>query len=387
MTPATIALRNLRRKLPRTALSVLVFAVGIASVVALAHLSRVVGESLERTMTAYGANVLVAPRARTLSVSYGGLSLGDVSFDMRYLPVAETLAAVRSIPMKDNISVAAPKFALPATVGDRPVAVIGVDFASERGIKRHWRLRGDYPAGDDGVVAGGAAAAALSLDLGSPVTIEGRTFRVSGVLAMTGSEDDGVIFADIGAAQRLAGRENMAHYLEVAALCSGCPIDEITAQIQAALPEASITAMQQVVRQRMDAVDFVRRLALSVSAVIMLTACAMIGLAVFSSVNERKNEIGVLRAVGFSRAGVFTLFCLEAVLVGMAAAVLGYFGGAAAAGLVPDLLAPGVTASFTVSAGEFLVTFAAVSALSAAAAAPPALAAARLDPAAALVTL
>jgi putative ABC transport system permease protein len=387
VNPATIPLRNLRRKLPRTALSVAVFALGVASVVALAHLSRVVGDSLERKMTAYGANVLITPRTKTLSVGYGGLSLGDVSFDMRYLPVAETVAAVRSIPMKDNISVVAPKFALLTRVAGKPVGVVGVDFASERGIKSYWQPRGGFPASDEGVVAGAAAAAALSLDLGDAVSIEGRTFKVAGVLAATGSEDDNVLFADIGAVQRLAGKENMAHFVEVAALCSGCPIDEITAQIQAALPDAGITAMQQVVKQRMAAIAFVKHLALSVSAVIMLTACAMIGLAVFSSVNERKNEIGLLRAVGFSKGGVYLLFSLEAVIVGMVAALLGYLGGAAAAGIVPDLLEPGVTAAFSFDIGEFFLTFAAVSVLSAAAAAPPSLAAARLDPAAALVTL
>jgi putative ABC transport system permease protein len=384
---ATIPLRNLRRKLPRTVLSVAVFSLGIASVVALAHLSRVVGDSLERKMTAFGANVLITPRTQNLSVGYGGLTLGDVSFEMRYLPVAETVAAVRAIHMKDNISVVAPKFALLTKVGGVPVGVVGVDFPSERGIKRYWQPRGGFPGGDDGVLAGSAAAAALSLDLGDPVTIEGRTFRVAGVLAPTGAEDDKVIFADITAVQRLAGKENMAHFVEVAALCAGCPIDEITAQIQAALPEASITAMQHVVKQRMAAISFVKHLALSVSAVIMLTACAMIGLSVFSSVNERKNEIGVLRAVGFSQGGVFLLFCLEAVLVGMVAAAVGYVGGVAAAGIVPDMWDTGGHGAIAFDFGEFLLTFAVVIVLSAAAAAPPSLAAARLDPAAALVTL
>lgn len=387
MNLATIPLRNLRRKLPRTMLSVAVFSLGIASVVALAHLSKVVGDSLERKMTAFGANVLITPRTQSLSVGYGGLTLGDVSFDMRYLPVAETVAAVRAIPMKDNISVVAPKFALLTKVGGVPVGVVGVDFQSERGIKRYWQPRGGYPAGDDGVLAGSAAAAALSLDLGDAMTIEGRTFRVAGVLAPTGSEDDKVIFADIAAVQRLAGKENMAHFVEVAALCAGCPIDEITEHIQAALPDASITAMQQVVKQRMAAISFVKHLAFSVSFVIMLTACAMIGLSVFSSVNERKNEIGVLRAVGFSKAGVFSLFCLEAVLTGMTAAVLGYAGGVLAAGIVPDILETGAPSAMVFDVGEFFLTFAAVTALSAAAAAPPSLAAARLDPAAALVTL
>jgi len=67
-----------------------------------------------------------------------------------------------------------------------------------------------------------------------------------------------------------------------------------------------------------------------VSGVILITACVMIGLSVFSSVNERKNEIGLLRAVGFSKKAVFVLMNLEGLLLGCVAAVIGYCAGFAA---------------------------------------------------------
>lgn len=388
MNILTIPLRNLRRKLPRTLLMVAVFSIGVASVTALIDLSKAVGESLEAKLAAYGANILVSPKTETLSVGYGGMALGDVSVDIKYLKEDETLAAIRGIHHKDRLSAVAPKFVVLTRVGDVPVGVVGVDFEQERQIKSHWHATsGNLPDGPASLVAGSEAAARLGLTPGSPVSVEGRQFTVSGVLGSTGSEDDRLLFADLHALQGAAGKENRVHFVEVAALCSGCPIEEITAQIAAGLPDTDVKAMQQVVKSRMMTVDFVQQLALAVSGVILLTACVMIGLSVFSSVNERKNEIGLLRALGFSKAAVFFLMNLEALVLGAASAVVGYLAGFAASGRLMTLLDLGDQAAPAFDPVQFGLVFVAVAVLSSLASLPPALAAARIEPSQALVML
>ncbi|MEA4857997.1 MAG: ABC transporter permease [Solidesulfovibrio sp.] len=387
MNILTIPLRNLRRKLPRTLLMVAVFSIGVASVTALLELSKAVGESLEEKLAAYGANILVSPKTETLSVSYGGLALGDVSVDIRSLKEGETLAAIRGIHHKDRLSAVAPKFTLLTKVGDTPVGVIGVDFDQEMRIKSYWHeTAGTLTPGEGELVAGAQAAARLGLGPGDTVTIKGQPFTVAGVLGETGSGDDGVLFTDIHALQRAAGQPDRVHFVEVAALCSGCPIEDITAQIAASLPGTDVKAMGQVVKSRMMTVDFVKRLALAVSGVILLTACVMIGLSVFSSVNERKNEIGLLRALGYSKGAIFTLMSLEGVVLGLLAAVAGQAAGFAASFKLMALLdLGGAVPSF--EAGQFAAVFAAVALLSALASLPPALSAARIEPSQALVML
>ena len=91
MNIATIPVRNLRRKPLRSLLMVLVFAIGIASVVALNYLAGAVGASLEEKLTAFGANILVAPQKESLHVSYGGMALGDVAFEVKSLEEATGL--------------------------------------------------------------------------------------------------------------------------------------------------------------------------------------------------------------------------------------------------------------------------------------------------------
>ena len=388
MNILTIPLRNLRRKLPRTLLMVAVFSIGVASVTALIDLSKAVGESLEAKLSAYGANILVSPRTETLSVGYGGMALGDVSVDIKYLKEDETLAAIKGIHHKDRLSAVAPKFVVLTRVAEVPVGVVGVDFDQERQTKSHWHAaKGSLPGDPSAIVAGFDAAARLGLAPGSTVAVEGREFTVSGVLGSTGSEDDRLLFADLHALQAAAGKENRVHFVEVAALCSGCPIEEITAQLAAGLPDTDVKAMQQVVKSRMMTVDFVKHLALAVSGVILLTACVMIGLSVFSSVNERKNEIGLLRAVGFSKVAVFFLMNLEALVLGAASAVVGYCAGFAASGRLMALVNLGDQAAPAFDPVQFGLTFVAVAVLSSLASLPPALAAARIEPSQALVML
>jgi putative ABC transport system permease protein len=218
------------------------------------------------------------------------------------------------------------------------------------------------------------------------VTVEGRPFTVAGVLGDTGSGDDDMLFADLHALQRAAGQEGRIHFVEVAALCSGCPIDEITSQLASGLPGTEVKAMGQVVKSRMMTVDFVKRLALAVSGVILLTACVMIGLSVFSSVNERKNEIGLLRALGYAKGAIFTLMSLEGVVLGLGAAIIGQAAGFAASFKLMALLDLGGAVP-VFDPLQFAAVFAAVALLSALASLPPALAAARIEPSQALVML
>jgi putative ABC transport system permease protein len=388
MNILTIPLRNLRRKLARSLLTAAVFAIGVASVTALIELSKAVGESLEAKLAAYGANILVSPRTETLSVGYGGLALGDVSVDIKYLREDETLAAIAGIHHKDRLSAVAPKFVSLSRVGDTPVGVVGVDFTQERLIKSHWHAAAGSLTLEPGtILAGSEAAARLGLAPGDPVTIEGRTFTVSGLLGPTGSEDDRLLFADLHALQAAAGKENRIHFVEVAALCAGCPIEEITAQIASGLPGTDVKAMQQVVKSRMMTVDFVKHLAFAVSGVILLTACVMIGLSIFTAVNERKNEIGLLRALGFSKGSVFLLMHLEALILGATAAVIGHLAGFAASGRLMALLDLGETAAPSFDPLQFALVVAAVAGLTSLASLPPALAAARIEPSQALVML
>jgi len=397
MNILTIPLRCARKKWLRTLSLFCIFTLGVASIVALREVSAVVGESLERKLTSFGANIMVSPARETLTISYGGLPLGDLLLDEGHLPQADTARRIRSIEFNANIAAVAPKLVTMARIGSPagaatpvaplPVAVVGVDWPEELSLKGYWAIDGATPKSPDGALAGHAVAARLGLAPGSVVDVNGHAVTVTGVIGSTGSDDDNVLLADIGFVQRAFNLPDKASFVEVAALCAGCPIDDIVAQLRAALPGQDIKALRHVVEQRMYSVHFAQQLALVVSLVILLTACAMVVMSMLSAVNERRREIGILRSVGFSRFGVFTVFASEALLVGVAAGLAGHLTGHGLALKVLALLHMADVAPPAFSPGALALTTCGIAAVSVLAASFPAWKASRVEPAAALVSL
>lgn len=387
MNILTIPLRNIRRKPSKSLLLLLVFSLGVMSIVALYQVSQVVGHSLEKKLTAFGANIIISPATEKLSVSYGGLHMGDMLFDVHELPQAETIRAINRIGLKDRISAVAPNLVTMTRIGGTAVALVGVQWKEERGIKSYWAAAGKFPEEPDELLIGSRAAAKLDLRTGDTIVIMGRDFTVAGTLYETGSDDDTVIFMNLATLQELLGKPGMTSFIEVAALCSGCPIGDIVAQLQEQLPDAEVKALQYVINQRMASIHFVQKLALSISVVILVTAAAMVGLSMLSAVNERKKDIGILRSLGYGRRQIFLIFCIEAGVIGAFSGIAGYMGGFGASFKVLEFLAVAEGGSPTFSSVHLLLAAGLFSLVTMTAAVYPAWKGAGIEPSAALVAL
>lgn len=387
MNILTIPLRTMRKKWVKTLLLLLVFTLSVVSIVSLNYVSRVVGESLEKKLTAYGANILVMPKSEKLTVSYGGFSMGDMLMGVTDLRESEVEEKIRSIGYRDRISVIAPKLVAMTTIDGVTVGVVGVRFEREKVLKGYWAVDGAFPVAENEILAGAKAAEKLGLSTGGTVDLGGRIAVVSGVIQPTGSDDDSVLFAGMDFTQAAFGQTDHVSFVEVSALCAGCPIEDIVVQISEKLPDVEIQALQSIVKQRMYSVHFVEHLILTVSLVILFIACCMVGATMLSSVNERIKEIGLLRSLGFSRGGIFGIFCFEAVLIGMVAGVIGYFGGYALSHKVLALLDMTKEAVVTMHVGHLALTCLLIVGVSVLAAFFPSWKAASIEPSTALISL
>jgi putative ABC transport system permease protein len=387
MNILTIPLRNSRRKWLRTFLLLTVFSLAVMSIVCLNYVSQVVGENLEKKLTAYGANILVYPKSESLSVSYGGFSMGELIYDVKYLDESEVSGAIRGIELDERLSAVAPKLVAAGRVGGSPVGVVGVDWPQERMIKRFWSVNGAFPKANNEIVAGSSAAAKLGLQPGSTIDLSGREAVVSGVLKETGGEDDDVLLAGLGFTQAAFGLPGKINFVEVSALCAGCPIEEIVGQISSSLPGLEIKALSSVVESRMFSVRFVQKLILTVSLIILLTACTMVGVFMLSAVNERKIEVGILRSLGYSRLSVFAIFCFESLILGVAAGLAGYLAGFALSAQVMSLLDFVDDVSLAFRPAHLVATCLAMAAVSGLSAAAPAFKASKVEPSETLAAL
>ncbi len=381
----TIAFNNLRRRKARLAFLVAGLLLGVATVVTLLSLTAALTLEAEHKLDSYGANILLTPDTDHLSLSYGGITLGGVSIDPREIRQGD-LSRISTIPNARNIAAVAPKVLGAVEVGGIRVLLMGVDPAVEFTLKRWWSVQGRPLVAADELVAGSSAARRLGLAPGDRVVLAGRSFTLTGLLEETGSQDDELLLADLGAAQELLGKRGQISLAEVAALCADCPVTDMVDQIAAVLPGVKVSAIQQVVRSRMHALEQFRVFSMGVAAVVLLIGALVVFVTMMGSVNERTREIGIFRALGFRRGHVVGLILIEAAWVSLAAGLLGYLAGMGAAwGLLPFLAEehPHLPWDPLLAVGSILLALA----VGTAASLYPALHASRMDPAEALRVL
>jgi putative ABC transport system permease protein len=147
--------------------------------------------------------------------------------------------------------------------------------------------------------------------------------------------------------------------IEVSALCSDCPIEDIVAQIGGKLPHAKVSAVRQAMTLKMQTVEQVIRFSVAVSVVVLLIGALIVFISMLSSVNERTKEIGVLRAIGFRRTHVVKIILLEAFVVSLAAGIAGWLAGSASV----SFLAPQLTGSGGITFNPVMLALAAAVAL------------------------
>ena len=162
---------------------------------------------------------------------------------------------------------------------------------------------------------------------------------MAGVLEQTGSQDDSLVFAALPKAQKLLGKEGKITLAEVAALCSGCPIGDMVTQIAEKIPDARVSAIQQVVEGRLKALDQFKRFSYAMAAVVVFIGSLIVFVTMMGSVNERTTEIGVFRAIGFRKSHIMRIILLEAALVSLLAGFLGYAAGMGGAKLALPFMA------------------------------------------------
>ena len=334
----TISINNLKRRKAKMAFLTIGLMVGIATIVTLVTLTRSMSSDIERKMDEFGANILVTPQSNGLSMNYGGISLGGVTFDQREIR-EEDLAKIKTITNHKNISAIAPKVLGGIKVANHDVLLVGVNFDSELKMKQWWKIFGDAPKAENEVLLGSDASHVLNAEPGASIEINKERFKVAGVLDQTGSQDDALVFASLPKAQKLLGKEGKITLAEVAALCSGCPIGDMVTQIAEKLPDAKVSAIQQVVEGRLKALDQFKRFSYAMAGVVVFIGSLIVFVTMMGSVNERTTEIGVFRAIGFRKSHIMRIILVEAALVSLLAGFLGYAVGMGGAKLALPFMA------------------------------------------------
>jgi putative ABC transport system permease protein len=384
---ASIGLRT--RKL-RAGLSALGIAIGVAAIVAVLGLAASSQAALLAEISRLGTNLLTVTNGQTLTGSpaelpqaapgmiarlEGVLSVQDTGtvsgvnvYKSPLVPSIQTNglsvdAATLNLPAVAGTSLAQGQF-LNAATAREPVAVLGATTAQLLGIDR--------------------------IHPGMRIVIGGTWFYVSGILSPDtyASEIDSTVLVGFPAAEKYLGFDGhpSAIYIRtVDTAAATATVDSLlSAQANPQNPnQVNVSQPSDALTARADAKGALDTLFLGLGAVALLVGAIGVANIMVISVLERRQEIGLRRALGATRGQIRVQFLAEAVLLSLTGGVIGVIAGAAA------------TAAYAHAHGEAVVIplqawaggLAAAVLIGAVAGLLPAIRAARLSPTQALWTV
>ncbi|MFU0531969.1 ABC transporter permease [Gardnerella vaginalis] len=407
---ATMLFGAVFRRKSRALMAVVATLVGAATLFCLAAICIVVPQQMSDEMRTYGANIIVTPLAGEWK---NGI---DRAMVLHTNDMVLAKGAMRSATYRyENVRINA-----------APYVLAGVDVSAVKSLNKHWNVDGAWPSSGN-VMVGRDVASAMGLKIGSRIAIayragdnssdshslaqksqgnqadnqaenqtdkssqkklvEGRvstdimdthgtTFRVCGILD-TGDAEDSMLYATNADLRVLTGVKRGA---DVIAYSSSAPnVDAVVRSIND-MTSMRVRAQQvtKVTAADTGIIAMLRSLFWIVSLVVLALMMVGVSTTISSIVQQRRNEIGLRKALGASAKSIGIEFTAESGLYGF----IGGIAGTAVGYGFARLLASMVFAR-DLSVNWWLVVFSIVFSVAAScvAALPPVLRASKIDPA------
>ena len=282
------------------------------------------------------------------------ISAGETGFPEDVLERVQAIPAVRiAVPVIEAI-------ARTTAAGEGDLFVLGVDMTGDRSLRDYDLESGDeavvddplvFLAQPDSIILSSQFSGRTGFGLGSRIplgTIEGdKHFTVRGVMTPTGLASafgGNLAIMDIYAAQKMFGRGRTFDRIDLA-LAPGWTLADARRELEARLGPGFQVEPPSGRGQQFEATIASFALMMNVSSLFALFIGMFIIYNAFAiAVTERRSEIGILRALGASRAQIRWLFLGEGLVLGLIGSALGLLAGVA--------LARGITASIATLVSE-----------------------------------
>lgn len=357
------------RRRSRAMMAVIASLVGAATLFCLASVCVAVPQQMNEEMRAYGANLIVTPASAT------GKSQG--------IDTATVRNVTALIGAGHSVKSAAYRYES-VRINSAPYTIAGVDVKAVRALNRHWNVTGDWP-GSGNVMVGRDVADALGVKVGSRVTIgyraadasasasssasaksdsdestetaessaqgtqstqttqgeqttqatengrvssdimdnNGTEFRIAGIVDIGGNEDS-IIYATTADVSKLAGHERGADVVEYSVNAMG---DELNAIVNRINKNTNTAVKAQTVTKITSSdtriIAMLQTLFWIVSLVVLVLTLVGVGTTISSIVSQRRNEIGLRKALGADSRAIGVEFYVESGIYGLIGGLLG----------------------------------------------------------------
>ena len=232
-----------------------------------------------------------------------------------------------------------------------PYTIAGVDLTqSDIALVTPTQVtKGVYfnPAGGKEALVSASYASREKLKVGSPLTLNGVTFDVVGLVSPPLGGQSADVYLPLAQLQTLANQKGLANIVLVRADKSSS-VSDVKREITTTLGGAQVASASQVADtitgSLVDASNLSHNLGIVLEILVAGAAFLLAALLTLSSVGKRVRELGTLKAIGWTQRLVVRQVVGESVAQGVAGGVLGIVFGIIAAVLF-NAFGPTLTAS------------------------------------------
>jgi len=321
------AVKNLKHRKLRTWLTVLGIIIGIASIIALISISQGLENAIVEQFEKMGSNRLyVAPPGFTGPQGLEGLTKKDAEY-IEKMPEVEWVNPYLYSSGEVEFSKER-QFIL---------TIAGIDT---KGMASKWHdmdlgfEEGRFPEKkQSGVAIVGYKFAHDLFDkevhLKNKLYIKGKDFEVISVMEEIGNEgDDTAVWIDIDDYRELFNQPDVVHMIEVKikpGLDPASTADKMAKRLSRIKDDDNfeIITPEQILAQIGQLLSVIRLVLGGIAAISLVVGGVGIMNSMYTSVLQRKKEIGIMKSVGARNSNIVYMFVVEAGLIGM---VGGFFG-------------------------------------------------------------
>jgi putative ABC transport system permease protein len=301
----------------RGRLLVILLALGAGSAVTAALLNLQVDAKKRVTseFRAFGPNVLILPKSSDASSSSGTI---DESL-LEKLQATPASASLAAIPYLYSVA------KIRSAVGTRDGVIAGTHLDLLENHEPGFRVEPSHPTeyAADECVAGVRLANQLRLEPGTVVELgekeRSETCRLAAVLSSGATEDD-QLFTSLAVAEHLSGVNGRVSVLK---LFVGGDAAKTVQGLQAELPDVEVRPVRQFTEGQTRLYGKISGVLTATVAVVLLLTALCVMAAMTNIAAERKNDVGLMKAIGGSVRRVLRLFLAEAALLGLAGGLIG----------------------------------------------------------------
>ena len=319
-----LLLQLLRGSRSRLAVALIAIVGGAAVISALLNLNLDVGSKLTQEFRSLGANVVIAPRQPQGSTQATTNVIGSPSAPglMDENAVVEQLKSVKTAQI-----VVAPSLYVIAQAEKTPVVVAGTWLDEAQRLSPTWKIEGNRVGSRDDqehALVGRNVARELHLAPGNEIALDylGRKAKltVAGIVD-SGDSEDNQVFMNLAAAQQLSNLHGQIGLVQLNVGGGSKNVADAAAKLAAALPEYDVHPIRQVTAAEGALLGRLRLLIFSMVVLILVLTSLCVLATMAALAIERREDVGLMKALGGSISRVVGLFLAE---VG----VLGAVGGA-----------------------------------------------------------